>query len=117
MGSNLLGASDSLRTSIVEPTSYRLSEPANGSMAPGLGLAPDAAGIAPGLLADGDPLAPTSFSSRLASKYLQWEANLADSRSLVNVNGVSVYPLVEINYAGWRLPISLYISSRDSAPR
>ncbi|MEA2649241.1 MAG: hypothetical protein QOG61_1676 [Candidatus Binataceae bacterium] len=50
-------------------------------------------------------------SSLLQAGYAMWESSLADSRSLINVNGVSVYPLFQINYAGWHLPITLYISS------
>jgi hypothetical protein len=50
---------------------------------------------------------PDSFFSFAESKYARWESSLASSRSLTSVNGVPVYPLVQINYAGWHLPIIL----------
>jgi hypothetical protein len=65
----------------------------------------------PSLLTDRVSLPPESFLSLLQAKYAIWESSLADSRSLVDVNGVSVYPLLQINYAGWHLPVTLYISS------
>ena len=46
----------------------------------------------------------------LQTKYEVWESNLSDSRSLTDVNRISVYPLMEINYTGWHLPVALYIS-------
>jgi hypothetical protein len=69
----------------------------------------------PSLLADPASLPPGSFLSLMQAKYAMWESSLADSRSLINVNGVPVYPLLRINYAGWHLPVTLYISSlRDN---
>ena len=65
----------------------------------------------PSLLADPALLPAGSYLSFLQAKYVMWESSLADSRSLINVNGVSVYPLLQINYAGWHLPVTLYISS------
>jgi hypothetical protein len=63
-------------------------------------------------------LPPASFLGLLQAKYTMWESSLADSGSLTNVNGVSVYPLLQINYEGWRLPVTLYISSlRGSGAR
>ena len=57
---------------------------------------------------EGDLLSTRSFLSILEAKYGMWESSLADTRSLMNVNGISVFPLVQIDYAQWRLPIGLY---------
>src|SRR5271155_5078246 len=45
--------------------------------------------------------------SEVEAKYQRWESSLADSRSLTNVNGVSVYPLAQIDSGNWQLPITL----------
>jgi len=45
--------------------------------------------------------------SEVEAKYQGWESSLADSRSLTNVNGVSVYPLAQIDSGTWQLPITL----------
>lgn len=77
-----------------------------------------ARGAKPSLLADSVSPTPGSFPSLLQAKYATWESGLADSRSPVNVGGASVYPLFQINYASWHLPVTLYISSlRDSDTR
>jgi hypothetical protein len=59
-------------------------------------------------LAEGESLSPRSFLSLLEAKYVMWESDLAETRSLTSVNKVSVYPLVQIDYGQWHLPISLY---------
>ena len=77
-----------------------------------------ARGAKPSLLADSVSAPPGSFPSLLQAKYATRESDLADSRSPVNVDGVSVYPLFQINYASWHLPVTLYVSSlRDSDTR
>lgn len=53
------------------------------------------------------PLNPESILSVVEAKYMRWESSLADSRSLTNVNGALVYPLVQINSGDWHLPITL----------
>ncbi|MBV8452531.1 MAG: hypothetical protein JOZ29_09700 [Deltaproteobacteria bacterium] len=69
-------------------------------------------------LAEGGSLVAGSFFSVLSSQYEAWESSLSDSRSLTNVNGALVYPLIEITYTHWRMPISLYIPPlRGSLPR
>jgi len=102
-------ASDSFRTCRAQRTTYSVTEPIDGQIASlqyiGVGVAK------PSLLAGRVSLPPESFLSLLQAKYAIWESSLADSRSLVDVNGVSVYPLLQINYAGWHLPVTLYISS------
>jgi len=102
-------ASDSFRTFRAQRTTYSVTEPMDGQIASlqyiGVGVAK------PSLLADRVSLPPESFLTLLQAKYAIWESSLADSRSLVDVNGVSVYPLLQINYAGWHLPVTLYISS------
>jgi hypothetical protein len=45
--------------------------------------------------------------SEVEAKYQTWESSLADSRSLTNVNGVSVYPLAQVDSGNWDLPITL----------
>ena len=55
------------------------------------------------------PLSPGSFLSSFKAKYASWKAGFSDSRPSTEVNGVLVYPILEIHYAGWRLPITLYI--------
>ena len=69
-------------------------------------------------LANAEPLPSGSFFSFGNAKYLAWETAVSDSRSLTDVNGVLVYPLMEIHYAHWHLPIAMYISPlRGSASR
>ena len=102
-------ASDSFRTFPAPRTTYRMTEPMDGQIASLQYIG--ARDARPSLLADRVSLPPGSFLSLLQVKYAIWESSLADSRSLVDVNGVSVYPLLQINYAGWHLPVTLYLSS------
>ena len=60
-------------------------------------------------LAQGRTLPPDSLLGLVQSKYATWERNLGETRTPINVNGQSVYPLVEISYGQWTLPIGLYI--------
>jgi len=57
--------------------------------------------------ASNHPLNAESILSEVEAKYQRWESSLADSRSLTNVNGVSVYPLAQIDSGNWHLPITL----------
>jgi hypothetical protein len=103
-------ASRSFRTSPAQPTTYRLTESMDDRIDSWSTLGARVA--KPSLLADPASLPPEAFLSLLQARYAMWESSLADSRSLINVNGVSVYPLLQINYAGWHLPpVTLYISS------
>ena len=102
-------ASDSFRTFPAERTTYRVTEPMDGQIASLQYIG--ARDARPSLLADRVSLPPGSFLSLLQTKYAIWESSLADSRSLVDVNGMSVYPLLQIDYAGWHLPVTLYLSS------
>jgi hypothetical protein len=107
----------SYRTSPAQLTTYRLTESMDdrGDRLQYSGSTPGARVAKPSLLADPASLPPESLLSFLQARYTMWESSMADSRSLINVNGVSVYPLFQINYAGWHLPVTLYISSpRDS---
>jgi hypothetical protein len=106
-------ASISFRTSQAQPTTYRVTESIDSRIARlhGCGLGPCARVANLSLLADRFSLPPASFLGLLQAKYTTWESSLEDSRSLTNVNGVFVYPLLQINYEGWRLPVTLYISS------
>jgi hypothetical protein len=101
--------SDSLRTFPVPRTTYRMTEPMDGQIDSLQYIG--ARDARPSLLPDRVSLPPGSFLSLLQAKYAIWESNLADSRSLVAVNGLSVYPLLQIDYAGWHLPVALYLSS------
>jgi hypothetical protein len=65
-----------------------------------------------GSLAQGRSPALESFSL-VEAKDSVWESSLPESRSLTNANGLSAEPLLEISYAGWHLPVSLY----NSPPR
>jgi hypothetical protein len=57
--------------------------------------------------ASNHPLNAESILSEVEAKYQRWESSLADSRFLTNVNGVSVYPLAQIDSGNWHLPITL----------
>jgi hypothetical protein len=105
--------SHSFRTSAFRPTTCRMSEPIDGRIASlrYVGSPLRAKVDKPSLLADSGSVPAGSFLSLLEAKYAIWESSLADSRSLVDVNGASVYPLFQINYAGGHLPVTLYISS------
>jgi hypothetical protein len=100
--------SDSFRTFPVPRTTYRMTEPLDDQIASFQDI--DARDARPSLLAYRDSLPPGSLLSLLQAKYAMWESSLADSRSLVDVNGGSVYALLQINYAGWHLPVTLYLS-------
>jgi hypothetical protein len=104
-------ASNAFRTSPAEPTTYRATAPMDGSIASlqQSELTLRMRVVKPSLL-DRVPLPPRSFSLAQA-KYATWESSLADSRSLIKVTGASVYPLLQVNYKGWNLPVTLYISS------
>jgi hypothetical protein len=105
--------SDSFRTSQAQPTTYRVTESIDSWIASlhGCGLGPCARVANLSLLADRVSLPPASFLGLLQAKYTMWESGLEDSRSLTDVNGVLVYPLLQINYEAWRLPVTLYIAS------
>jgi hypothetical protein len=60
-------------------------------------------------LVEGESMTLRSFLSVIEAKYVIWESSLADTRSLTSVNGMAVYPLVQIDYADWHLPIGLYV--------
>jgi hypothetical protein len=102
-------ASESFRTFPVQRTTYRVTEPMDGQIASLQYIGATDAGRS--LLADRVLPPSGSFPSLLQAKYVIWESSLADSRSLVDVNGVSVYPLLQINFAGLHLPVTLYLSS------
>lgn len=74
-------------------------------------LMPDTHGGDRGALVKLDWPPPRSLIDPFATRYLQWESGLADTSALVNEKGVLVYPLLQINFAGEHLPISLYLPS------
>jgi hypothetical protein len=103
----------SFRPSSSRPTTHRVGEPINGQIARRQYFRRElrVRTFTPSLLAES--VSPTSGSllSLLQARYAMWQSSLEDSRSLVDVNGVSVYPFLQINYAGWQLPVTLYVSS------
>jgi hypothetical protein len=102
--------SEMVRNSTTEQSNYFLSEetarPTANHDGLGLKLATQNPEVSP--LVEGELLSTRSFISILAARYVMWESSLAATRSLMNVNGTSVYPLVQINYDQWQLPIGLY---------
>jgi hypothetical protein len=104
--------SDSIGTSSAQPTGDRVAEAMDSSIAslqyfdPALGPRTTTPSLWVDLISP-----PTKSSlSLLEKRYATWEASLSDSRSLIDVNGVSVYPLFQVDYVGWHLPVTLYIS-------
>jgi len=65
--------------------------------------------VNPGSMPEGSLLFPESFLSLLQSKHMAWESRLEDSGPRANLRGRLVYPLLQVNYAGWHLPVALYI--------
>jgi hypothetical protein len=53
----------------------------------------------------------TTLLGLVETKYASWESSLSDTRTLTNVNGMSVYPIFQANYASSYVPVTLYISS------
>lgn len=76
---------------------------------PGAGLRLGSQRLDPGPLLEAELSFQATFLSPLQPNYTAWESWLEDSEPRVNVNGLLVYPLLQVNYAGWHLPISLYI--------
>jgi hypothetical protein len=105
-------ASDALRTPLAEPHNYRAAEPTRSVLdsTANLGLGVEAGIVTTSRLADPNALTPISFLSLMATDYAAWESNLSDTRSPVDVNRLSVYPVVQIDYANWHLPVALYIA-------
>ncbi len=89
-----------------------LTEPSDAAIAdlPDLGSTLNANVAQQAAWAEPASLPARSFLSLLQTRYALWESSLADSRSLTNVHGVSVYPVSEMNYGNWHLPVTLYIS-------
>jgi hypothetical protein len=52
----------------------------------------------------------TTFLGLVETKYAGWESSLSDTRTLTNVNGMSVYPIFQANYGSSFVPVTLYIS-------
>lgn len=58
----------------------------------------------------GDAMPHVSYLSLFELKYQAWESNLAETRTLTDVNSATVYPLIQIDYANWHFPIAMAIS-------
>jgi hypothetical protein len=65
--------------------------------------------VNPSSVVEGELLVPESFLSVLHSKYAAWESTLDDSEPRTSVHGLLVNPLLQVNYAGFQLPVSMYI--------
>jgi hypothetical protein len=91
------GLAPQLLISMREPTNLAVSHPFRARVAQ------------PSLLADRVSAPFGSSVSPSQTNYTMWESELANSRSRVTVDGVSVYPLLQISYAGWHLPVTLYM--------
>jgi hypothetical protein len=72
------------------------------------GLAPEAQRASSGSFAYDDSIRQESFLSFVQTKYLLRESSLANPQSLTSVNAISTQPLLQINYAGWNLPVTLF---------
>ena len=64
-------------------------------------------------LTDSEPLPSVSLLSLIQTRYVDWESDLADTRTPTSVNGAMVYPLFQINYGNGSLPVALYNSPRN----
>ena len=109
----------SVRTAGAELNSDRQIGPTEAAIAglPHFGLM-DGSAVKPSPLTDRISLVPLSSFAFLQSEYSMSESTLLQFRSLTEVNGATVHPLLRINYAGWQLPVTLYTSSlRDREAR
>jgi hypothetical protein len=52
---------------------------------------------------------PVSLLNHLGTRYFLWQKSLADSSSLTDDKRLLVYPLLQFNFVGRTLPITLYI--------
>jgi hypothetical protein len=106
--------SDSYQPPTVAPGSYHPGEPADNPNAKlgGLGLSPVKQKAKLGFMLPDDSLTPESFFPLVQqSRTIPWQTISADSQPLSNLDGDAVHPLMQINYAGWHLPITLGNSS------
>lgn len=89
------GRAERIRTAILNPGRFWLT-PATQSADYGF------------LPSDSFPRA--SYLSLLEVRYHIWESNIAETRTLTDVNGALVYPLVQIDYTTGHFPIALSIA-------
>ncbi len=90
------GRAERTRNAILNPGRFWLAFPATQSV--DYGFLPT------------DSLPRVSYLSLLEVTYQVWEANLAETRTPTDVNGVLVYPLVQIDYPTGHFPIALSIA-------
>lgn len=104
-----LRISDSLRSSVARPSGHHTTEGMglSGFYSGNFTLAMAVLDTKYGAPATDQELNAEAVPSEVAGEYQRWESSLADSRSLTNVNGVSVYPLAQIDGGNWDLPITL----------
>jgi hypothetical protein len=105
-------ASNSLGSSPAQPNIDQQTEPVETSIAslPHFGLT-EGSVAEPRFSTDRVPLPPASSLALVQSDYSTWESSLAESRTLTEVHGAPVYPLLQVNIAGWQLPVTIYTSS------
>jgi hypothetical protein len=101
--------SDSLRKSVARPNGHPTTEriDVSGFYSGNFTLALAVLDTKYGTPARNHALNAEPALSEVEAKYQSWESSLADSRSLTNVNGVSVYPLAQVDCGNWHLPITL----------
>jgi hypothetical protein len=102
-------ASDSLQSPVARPNGHQTTERMgfSGFYSGNFSLALAVLDSKYGPPTSNDALNAEPVLSEVESKYQGWESSLADSRCLTNVNGVSVYPLAQIDGGNWELPITL----------
>ena len=102
--------SNTLQAPPTPPTTDRYSQEneASGARLTKSGL-PGGGIIKPGHLANRIATPPSPPLALLQPEYSRWESSLADSRSLAEVDAVTVHPLFQIDRASWHLPVTLYI--------
>ena len=101
--------SDSLQSSVGRPNGHHTTERMDfpGFYSGNFTLALAVLDMKYGPPASNHALNAEAVLSEVEAKYQRWESGLADSRSLTNVNGVSGYPLAQIDIGNWHLPITL----------
>jgi hypothetical protein len=105
------------QTLAADPRRNHPTEKANSSTADlgRSGLATETQQTKFGSFAYDDSMHQESFLSFVQTEYLLRESRLGDSQSLTSVSAISAYPLMQINYAGWNLPVTLYNPSSKAS--
>lgn len=110
---NAFANTDLLRTTTVQPANGGVAELPPSAFNP-LQIGGVTTGLhraIPTLLSS--PITPSTISliSLMDDNYNAWEATLAETHSPVDIDGVSVHQLIQLNYGSWHLPVAMYIST------